>query len=348
MVEMRAKISGDKVVVDNERLANTLNARGYGRLFDEEKLELSPVEAMYLMEKKKLKIFDGKDLEEEEVFDKFSHVDERFGHKFIVYRDLRKRGYRVKCFHDLKNEGVDYRLKPKRPQQRDIFVVCAGEREEFTIDRMVGYIERIDPLIEELWVGVVDEEGEVTYYKIEEIEPKGKFEDVEGLHCRGILLRDLVMVKVKGDEKKIFEQGFYGSLSNGEISISLIEALYLVSRGILDVYRHNRKLGSPELIEISRAYQPDIEIRYQVYKDLRERNVCVKTGYKFGTHFRAYERDPRRYHAEYLIDVVKPDFKSTWPNMSRGIRLAHSVRKVYVLAVVSEKIRYISMERIKP
>lgn len=348
MVEMRAKISGDKVVVDNERLANTLNARGYGRLFDEEKLELSPVEAMYLMEKKKLKIFDGKDLEEEEVFDKFSHVDERFGHKFIVYRDLRKRGYRVKCFHDLKNEGVDYRLKPKRPQQRDIFVVCAGEREEFTIDRMVGYIERIDPLIEELWVGVVDEEGEVTYYKIEEIEPKGKFEDVGGLHCRGILLRDLVMVKVKGDEKKIFEQGFYGSLSNGEISISLIEALYLVSRGILDVYRHNRKLGSPELIEISKAYQPDIEIRYQVYKDLRERNVCVKTGYKFGTHFRAYERDPRRYHAEYLIDVVKPDFKSTWPNMSRGIRLAHSVRKVYVLAVVSEKIRYISMERIKP
>ena len=348
MVEMRAKISGDKVVVDNERLANTLNARGYGRLFDEEKLELSPVEAMYLMEKKKLKIFDGKDLEEEEVFDKFSHVDERFGHKFIVYRDLRKRGYRVKCFHDLKNEGVDYRLKPKRPQQRDIFVVCAGEREEFTIDRMVGYIERIDPLIEELWVGVVDEEGEVTYYKIEEIEPKGKFEDVGGLHCRGILLRDLVMVKVKGDEKKLFEQGFYGSLSNGEISISLIEALYLVSRGILDVYRHNRKLGSPELIEISKAYQPDIEIRYQVYKDLRERNVCVKTGYKFGTHFRAYERDPRRYHAEYLIDVVKPDFKSTWPNMSRGIRLAHSVRKVYVLAVVSEKIRYISMERIKP
>ena len=348
MVEMRAKISGDKVVVDNERLANTLNARGYGRLFDEEKLELSPVEAMYLMEKKKLKIFDGKDLEEEEVFDKFSHVDERFGHKFIVYRDLRKRGYRVKCFHDLKNEGVDYRLKPKRPQQRDIFVVCAGEREEFTIDRMVGYIERIDPLIEELWVGVVDEEGEVTYYKIEEIEPKGKFEDVGGLHCRGILLRDLVMVKVKGDEKKLFEQGFYGSLSNGEISISLIEALYLVGRGILDVYRHNRKLGSPELIEISKAYQPDIEIRYQVYKDLRERNVCVKTGYKFGTHFRAYERDPRRYHAEYLIDVVKPDFKSTWPNMSRGIRLAHSVRKVYVLAVVSEKIRYISMERIKP
>ena len=348
MVEMRAKISGDKVVVDNERLANTLNARGYGRLFDEEKLELSPVEAMYLMERKKLKIFDGKDLEEEEVFDKFSHVDERFGHKFIVYRDLRKRGYRVKCFHDLKNEGVDYRLKPKRPQQRDIFVVCAGEREEFTIDRMVGYIERIDPLIEELWVGVVDEEGEVTYYKIEEIEPKGKFEDVGGLHCRGILLRDLVMVKVKGDEKKLFEQGFYGSLSNGEISISLIEALYLVGRGILDVYRHNRKLGSPELIEISKAYQPDIEIRYQVYKDLRERNVCVKTGYKFGTHFRAYERDPRRYHAEYLIDVVKPDFKSTWPNMSRGIRLAHSVRKVYVLAVVSEKIRYISMERIKP
>ena len=269
-------------------------------------------------------------------------------YKRQVYRDLRKRGYRVKCFHDLKNEGVDYRLKPKRPQQRDIFVVCAGEREEFTIDRMVGYIERIDPLIEELWVGVVDEEGEVTYYKIEEIEPKGKFEDVEGLHCRGILLRDLVMVKVKGDEKKIFEQGFYGSLSNGEISISLIEALYLVSRGILDVYRHNRKLGSPELIEISKAYQPDIEIRYQVYKDLRERNVCVKTGYKFGTHFRAYERDPRRYHAEYLIDVVKPDFKSTWPNMSRGIRLAHSVRKVYVLAVASEKIRYISMERIKP
>jgi len=348
MVEIRAKISGDRVVIDNEKFASMMNARGYGRFFDEGKLELSPVEAMYLMEKKKLNIIDGNEMKEEETFDKFSHLDERFSHKFIVYRDLRRRGYKIRCFHDLGSEGIDYSLKPKRLEQREIFVVCAGEREEFMVDRIIGYTEQIDPLIEELWIGVVDEEGEVTYYRIEEMEPKGKFEDVKGLHCRGILLRDLVIVKARGDEKKLFEEGFYGSLSNGEISISLIEALHLMENGILEVYQHERKLDFSELIRISKTYQPDIETRYRVYKDLKERNMCVKTGYKFGTHFRVYERDPRRYHAEYLIDVVEPDFRSTWPNMSRGIRLAHSVRKMYVLAVVSDKIRYISMERIKP
>lgn len=349
MVEMMiAKISDNKVVVENERDANKLSMRGYGRLLDDRNLELHPAEALYLMERRKIRILDGKILEERNVFDMFSLFDKRFGQKFLVYRDLRRRGYKIRCFHDLKDRGVDYSLKPKRMDQRDIFVVCASEREDFLMGEMISYISYIDPLIEELWTGIVDEEGDVTYYKIEEIDPKGKLSDVENIRCDGTLLKNLVVVKAKEGGKRLFEEGFYGNLSDGELTLSLLEALHLVERGVLNVRDNKKSLTFDELLEVAKTYQPDIEIRYRVYKDLKNRNICAKTGYKFGTHFRAYERDPKRYHAEYLIDAVESDFKSSWSTISRGVRLAHSVRKVYVLAVVSGKVRYIALERIRP
>ena len=114
------------------------------------------------------------------------------------------------------------------------------------------------------------------------------------------------------------------------------------------MYSQENKVEYEDLLRIANSYQQDFEVRYKIYKDLREKGLCVKTGYKFGTHFRAYERDPNRHHAEYLLDAVTKSFKSNWPNISRGVRLAHSVRKLYVIGVVSEKIRYIGIERIRP
>lgn len=349
MVSMIAKIEDSKVVIYDERSANRFNIRGYGKLIDERYLELHPVEALYLSEEKKLKIVDdGNILESDVLFDRFSNLDNRFEQRFIIYRDLRRRGYKINCFHELRNRGIDYYLKPKREDQKDIFAVSTNEREEFSIENILLFLDSLDPLIEELWVGVVDEEGDITYYRVYDVKPKGNLKDVENIGCRGILLKHLIIVKDKEVGKELFKQGFYGNLTDGELTLSLMEALHLLDIGVLDVYSHGEKVEYEDLFRIAKSYQQDFEIRYKVYEDLKEKGLCVKTGYKFGTHFRAYERDPNRYHAEYLLDAVTESFKSNWSNISRGIRLAHSVRKLYVLAVVSKKIRYIGMERIRP
>lgn len=350
MVRMVANIENDKILIYDEKISNKLNLRGYGRLMEEKYTELHPVEAFYLFEEKKIKITeDGNFLESDTLFDRFLAIDGRFEQRYIVYRDLRKRGYKISCFHDLRERGIDYFLKSKRVDQNDIYVVSMDEGEIFSTEELISYINSIDQLIEEMWIAIVDEEGDITYYKIWDLKPKGNLKDIERLRCKGSILKHLVIISNEDVGKELFKHGFYGNLQDGKLTLSLFEALHLISIGALEVFHHDKKVGYEDLLHLARSYQKDFDIRYRVYEDLKNKGLYVKTGYKFGTHFRAYERDPNRYHAEYLIDAVPLSFKSGWPSISRGIRLAHSVRKTYVLAIVDKmEIRYIGMERIKP
>jgi len=89
--------------------------------------------------------------------------------------------------------------------------------------------------------------------------------------------------------------------------------------------------------------------RLAVFEDLKKRGLIVKTGFKFGSHFRAYTKSPDETHAEFLIHVVEKDFKSIWEEISRAVRLAHSVNKEICLAQLSKtNIDYISFGRLRP
>ena len=94
---------------------------------------------------------------------------------------------------------------------------------------------------------------------------------------------------------------------------------------------------------------PDINRRLLVYKDLKHRGLIVKTGFKFGAHFRAYTKAPNLTHAEYLIHVVPVSFQQRWAEISRAIRLAHSVNKEILFAQVTTKtISYFRLGRLRP
>ena len=95
--------------------------------------------------------------------------------------------------------------------------------------------------------------------------------------------------------------------------------------------------------------QSDVKSRLIVFKDLKKRGLIVKTGFKFGAHFRAYAQKPDDTHAEYLIHVVEKDFKSIWAEISRAVRLAHSVNKEIIFArIENSKIDYIKFGRLRP
>jgi len=79
--------------------------------------------------------------------------------------------------------------------------------------------------------------------------------------------------------------------------------------------------------------------------------MIVKTGFKFGTHFRAYTKSPHKSHAEYLIHGVTDSFTTSWAEISRAVRLAHSVNKTFAFAIYTsnrKKITYISLSRLRP
>lgn len=87
----------------------------------------------------------------------------------------------------------------------------------------------------------------------------------------------------------------------------------------------------------------------RVFVSLRNEGLLVKTGFRFGTHLRAYEGEMGEGHAPWLLHVWAQDESPHWSLISRGVRLSHGVRKDFVLAMVDgETIQYRSLRWLRP
>jgi len=175
--------------------------------------------------------------------------------------------------------------------------------------------------------GTLDEEGDVTYYKISTIDLIGKAKiDELNLNINGVIYGDKCVID---DGKELYEDYFFGNRVGDEIYLSLLEADYLNEIGILDVVNGctEEPLDGCGLRSYAIKRQKDFEVRYGVYSDLRNRGLIPKTGFKYGTAFRCYVGDPDHHHAEYMIQPVDEEFECSWYDVSRAVRVAHSVRK---------------------
>ncbi|MFQ5761977.1 MAG: tRNA-intron lyase [Candidatus Bathyarchaeia archaeon] len=115
--------------------------------------------------------------------------------------------------------------------------------------------------------------------------------------------------------------------------LDLLEGLYLKKKGRIDVFEDNRKVTTRELKKRARHIYRDFEVKYAVYEDLRERDLIVQPGIKFGCDFAVYERGPGIDHAPFLIQVKKKaEFLDAIEVVKAG-RLATTVRKRFIIAV---------------
>lgn len=176
---------------------------------------------------------------------------------------------------------------------------------------------------------------------------------------KGVLIGRRVFIPDIEESRELWTLGFYGKpigiakpkLPNFDkpLILDLIEAIYLMERRILKVYSDEHYLSIDELIDIARENYVDFDQRYLVYKDLRERGFIVISGLKFGVDFAVYRKGPGLEHAPYLVDVIKAGSKIGSDELVRAGRLATSVRKRFIYAVVDgKKIRYILFKWFKP
>lgn len=162
---------------------------------------------------------------------------------------------------------------------------------------------------------------------------------------KGLLIDDKVIIESKASISKLEQRG-YGKKADDRLELSLIEALFLAERGSLEI----KNASFEEILEKAKEEEEFI-IKYKVYKDLRSRGYVVKTGFKFGAHFRVYERGTfGKEHSLYLVHVVKEKDILSFTELSRAVRLAHSVRKSMVFAVVDEEgeVTYYKVARMVP
>ncbi len=81
-----------------------------------------------------------------------------------------------------------------------------------------------------------------------------------------------------------------------------------------------------------------------LYNDLIKRKFIVKSGFKYGQHFRIYAKSMND-HAEYLVSFIDSE---EWYKISRAIRLSISVRKETIFSgFINGTVRYIKIERLK-
>lgn len=164
----------------------------------------------------------------------------------------------------------------------------------------------------------------------------------------------------------IYDESGYGKPLSEEkpdrLELELAEALYLLERGKIKVFvkKKNRKktIKFKELMKFAVDTIPQFHAQYVVYRDLRERGYLVKTGFKFGTHFRVYDRGVKlkrgpktaREHTKWIVHAVAEEAAFSLPELSRAVRLAHNIRATMLWAVVDKEsdVTYYLVQRITP
>lgn len=169
------------------------------------------------------------------------------------------------------------------------------------------------------------------------------------------LYKDKIMVWEEAQANQLYQRGAYGKpLSGGKLQLAPVEALYLLDGGKIRVLDREAK-KTIKFRKLSAKFaerDPDLMLKYLVYSDLRSRGYIVKTGLKFGAHFRVYERGekPGEAHSKYIVHALPEGCRLTPTELARAVRLAHSVRKTILWAVVDDEgdITYYSLARERP
>lgn len=140
---------------------------------DNNTLILDPEEAVLLAERGRIKIFKNSALTEELSIDKYvtivSEIQQDFWRKYIVYKDLRGRGYVVRAGY---GELAPYRRYPRgaKPNkaQSDTFIFPFAEGSSLDLTQLDTIVRQAQANRKVLILGMVDRSGDVTYYKASE------------------------------------------------------------------------------------------------------------------------------------------------------------------------------------
>lgn len=155
--------AGGKIVVDETRFQDELRTKGFGE--KEDHYVLKPYEALYLMHTKRLVLKNKPGITFDPLFELLLKYDKNIMTKFLVYRDLRSRGYVAKEGFGFGNDFRVYERGEyeKKPAKYVVFGINEGTN--MTAKDLAEAVEQIEKMGKEAVVAVIERRGEVIYYK---------------------------------------------------------------------------------------------------------------------------------------------------------------------------------------
>ncbi len=162
---------------------------------------------------------------------------------------------------------------------------------------------------------------------------------------KGTLLENKVYIFDKTDGEEVYDYGCFGKIKDDKNELSLEEALVLAKRNKLKIYEAKKELTIEEFYEYACLQDKEFPWKFTVYEELRGRGLLVRTGFKFGTHFRVYargvklKRGPKsvREHTKWIVHAIPENYTCSFPELSRAVRLAHNIRAKMLWAVVDDE-----------
>ena len=186
-------------------------------------------------------------------------------------------------------------------------------RSEFDIRDLLNWCRAVKELDRFAEMLIVDDDLDVVSYRVKEVQPKGRFEAqfFDGDGAIG-MLNGSSWVSKKGDSAGI--PSFLGGHVLDENSLSEV----------------NDNLGA------------------RVAKDMEDRGLLVRTGFKYGVRWRAYEGDMSENHAPWLVSHPH-SLPADWTSACQGSRLSSGVNKTMLLPVVEgDSVSYVAIVRPPP
>lgn len=166
---------------------------------------------------------------------------------------------------------------------------------------------------------------------------------------RALLVDGNIVVSSPEDIEGLKSRG-YGTASNGSLTLTYYEGLYLLSKGILRIYdEHERPVSFQELLEKARERNENAWVKYLIYRDLRSRGYVVREGFGLGIDFRVYERGGYgKETAKYLIYGIKEGQPVQIEELARALKYTQNLKKRLILAVLNRRgeIVYYSLSKL--
>lgn len=187
-VQFEGVLKEDKVIIsDSEGIDDFYRNSYIGNLDQDDEgqeiLILEPIEVLLLIERNRLLVWENNDksmaqYDFENLIEYFTQFDDRLWHKYIIYMDLRKRGYLVRAGY---GDGIDFRVYKRGADfEKDsakylIYPVYEGTPIEL---RDLDKISRVAMSSrKELIVATVDRLSKPIYYSVKKFQLQNKDKD---------------------------------------------------------------------------------------------------------------------------------------------------------------------------
>jgi tRNA-intron endonuclease len=170
-LKIEATLTEGGVLVSSPGSIEGLSSRGYG-ISENGELMLTFYEAMYLLDKEILEVKDEKTRKKmsfQDVLKHFQLTDENAWVKYLIYRDLRSRGYVVREGFGLDIDFRVYKRGEYGEETAKYMIFGIQEGQPVTLAKLAQAQRHVQSLKKRLVLAVVNRRGEVVYYSLSQL-----------------------------------------------------------------------------------------------------------------------------------------------------------------------------------